>query len=512
MKTIKLRYKCVSIITYIYILLPIILFLLNWLKIYIGIGTSALLIIGFLWIIKKDILTNEDIIELPIASFIISFVLIAIWVVYSGLGGYFYQTGDNHWRNAIFRDLINYSWPVIYPETNNALIYYFNFWLVPALVGKILGWSAANFALYLWGLLGINLIFLNITYYIKPKKNWSIIVTAVFLIAWSGENLIGIVISNLFGICVHPVGFGSSEGWLDFARNGYDCSYLYRSNIDALCQVYNQTIIPWLVVSMALTNPRTRTFAFIGLCALSCGPIPFIGLLPIFICLFIKEMIPQLKRHNYIYIIKEIFSVPNIMASITIFPVMWLFFKANVSFSEANGGHYIDWFVPWEAFDMPRVKTLLLFYFLEFGIYMIFIWKKYKMDSMFWIMLVTLIIIPFFKIGSIRDFCMNASLPMLLVLMVYTEKYVIDEFKENYSFKEAFNYIALIIALGVSTTTIINDYVAKSSWMKENDVFPYVADDIGTLSDKNAEEEANFLASEWENTIFFKYLSKHINK
>ena len=517
MKKIKLKIRYLSILSYIYILLPIILFFLNWLKVYIGIIVSLLLIVGFIWIIKKEILTNEDVIEIPILPLIISIALISLWVMYSGLGGYYYQTGDNPWRNAVFRDLIDYSWPVIYPETNNALIYYFNFWLVPALVGKVLGWSAANFALYLWGLLGIILIYFNITYYLKPKKNWAIILTAIFIMFWSGENFVGIVISNLFKICVHPVDFGSSEGWLDFARNGYDCSYLYRSNIDALCQVYNQTIVPWLVVSMALTKPKTRTFAFIGLCALCCGPIPFIGLLPILFCLFVKEMMPQFKQHNYKYIVKNIFSVANIVASITIFPVMWLFFKANVSFSEANGGRYITWFVPWEAFDMPRVGTLLLFYFLEFGIYMVFIWKKYKKDSMFWTMLATLILIPFFKIGTIRDFCMNASLPMLLVLMIYTEKYIIDEFKEHYSFKEAFNYIALIIALCISTTTIINDCIAKSSWMIMNDAFPYVADDIGTLSDKlvGGYENSpapdwyeNFLVPDWENAAFFKYLAK----
>lgn len=514
MKKINLKLKYISILSYIYILLPIILFFINWLKLSIGISASIIVILGLIWIIKKDILTNENQIELPINALIISFIFIAIWVIYSGLGGFFFQTWDNHSRNAIFRDLINYSWPVIYPETNNALVYYFNFWLVPALFGKVGGWLVGNLALYLWGLFGIFLIFINILFYIKPRKKWHIFLITVFLIAWSGENYIGIVISNIFHICNNAIGFGSAEGWLDFSRNGYDCSYLYRSNIDALCQVYNQAIVPWLVVSMVLNNPKTRTFAYIGLCALCCGPIPFIGLLPIFLCYFIKEIILPLKMHKFLFIMREIFSIANISACITIFPVMWYFFKANMSFSGSDMQRgYVELFVPWEAFDIQRIMTLLLFYFLEFGIYMIFIWKKYKRDSLFWTILITLMIIPIFKIGAGRDFCMNASLPALFVLMIYTVNYFICEFKDKYTFKETLNFITLIIVLCISTTTLIGDCINKSLWMRNNNIFPFVADNTVTFASSNIEDLGdsfciNYLTSSPETKFFFKKLAK----
>lgn len=508
MRKIRIKFYVVNIMSYVYILMPIIIFFTNWLKSYIGYSASILLIIGSILIIRKDGFDKNDVMEFSMVPFAISCSLIIVWVAYSGLGGYFYQTGDNHYRNAIYRDLIQYDWPIIYPETDNALVYYFNFWLVPALVGKIFGWTVGNFALYLWGLLGILLIYLNILYYLKCQKGWKLILSAIFIMVWSGENVVGIVISNMLHICVNSVAFGSFEGWLDFSRNGYDCSYLYRSNIDALCQVYNQTIVPWLAVCMVLNKPKTRIFAFIGLCALCCGPIPFIGLLPIFFALSVKEMLPEIKKHNYIYITKEIFSIPNLIASITIFPIMWIFFKTNTSFSGENGGHFIGLFVPWEAFDIWRVITLILFYFLEFGIYMIFIWKKYKNDALFWTILGALILIPIFKIGSIRDFCMNASLPSLFVLMIYTEKYVMEEFKDSYLWKEAFHYVTLIIILCISTTTLINDCVGKSMWMIRNNHFPYVADDVVTLSNKNAEENPNFLIHDWQNTAFFLHLSK----
>ena len=296
-QTVSIPVKYIVTVAYLYMVIPIVIFFLTWLRWYVGIPATVILCSG-LYIIAKGIKTgNSSILVIPTIPFFIGLVFLFLWVAYSGLGGLFFQTGDIHWRNAVFRDLIDYPWPVIYPETQNALCYYLVFWLVPALVGKVGGWAAANIALLIWGFIGIVLIYCLILKLVRPKKNWHMTLVVGLIIFWSGENLVGMVISNLFQICYYPITWGSFEGWLDFARNGYDCSYLYRSNIDALCQVYNQTIVPWLAICMILESPKIRNFAFIGLCALPYGPIPFIGLLPFFAVCGIIEVIGYAKKN-----------------------------------------------------------------------------------------------------------------------------------------------------------------------------------------------------------------------
>ena len=35
-------------------------------------------------------------------------------------------------------------------KSNEILVYYFTFWMIPALIGKIAGWTVANIALLVW--------------------------------------------------------------------------------------------------------------------------------------------------------------------------------------------------------------------------------------------------------------------------------------------------------------------------------------------------------------------------
>jgi len=59
-------------------------------------------------------------------------------------------------RNAMFRDIVTYEWPVIY-QKNGAVVYYTDYWLVPALIGKIAGYTIGQVTLLLWGALGLTL-------------------------------------------------------------------------------------------------------------------------------------------------------------------------------------------------------------------------------------------------------------------------------------------------------------------------------------------------------------------
>ena len=208
---LNIKFKNLAILSYGYIVLPIIIFFITWLKWYIGIPMAIVLCIGLIALIKRDYIHNKENIELPIKTCISIGIVLFVWVWLSGQGGFFFQTWDNHSRNAIFRDLIDFNWPVIYPETGNGLVYYFIHWLVPALFGKIFGWTAANIVLFIWSYIGIIISFLLISHIIKVKEKNKLWILCIIMITWSGLNILGMVITDILDLSVHQVGLNSAE-------------------------------------------------------------------------------------------------------------------------------------------------------------------------------------------------------------------------------------------------------------------------------------------------------------
>ena len=126
--------KTLKYSSYIYLILPVIFFLIGWIKPIIAIPFSIAIIYA-MFIVNKNCENTEMVItEKKLA---IVFVILLIICVLAGQGGLFYQSHDHHWRNAIFRDLINQEWPVYYERSDTYLDYYIGHWLVPAGIAKM---------------------------------------------------------------------------------------------------------------------------------------------------------------------------------------------------------------------------------------------------------------------------------------------------------------------------------------------------------------------------------------
>ena len=161
-----------------YLVFPIILFAVGWLKFTIAILVIIILILSFFKTINNEVFVELRITHKIIYILSITLLLAFLWVLLSGIGGFGLQSWDFNGRNAILHDLINHSWPVKYDYTNqpemaslfgsNAyLAYYFSFFLPSAIVGKVLGWSAANVVLFVWSWMGVILTILLVFRYIK---------------------------------------------------------------------------------------------------------------------------------------------------------------------------------------------------------------------------------------------------------------------------------------------------------------------------------------------------------
>ena len=152
-------------ITIFYLTLPFIIFCMGWLRLSIAIPITALILWAIWQLLQhQSPITNSQLPNSQSTFYLL--LLTGIWVFLSGVGGYTFQNWDHHWRNAVLHDLITYDWPVIYssPEKGpiTMLVYYVGYWLPAALAGKIFGWQAANFVLFLWTWLGVLLVTLQL--------------------------------------------------------------------------------------------------------------------------------------------------------------------------------------------------------------------------------------------------------------------------------------------------------------------------------------------------------------
>ena len=153
-------------------------------------------------------------------------------------------------------------------------------------------------------------------------------------------------------------------------------------------------------------------------------------------------------------------------------------------------------------------RFLIVFYSVEFGIYLLLIRKDYKHSSLFFTVLISLCIIPHIQLGLGRDFGMRASIPALLIVMVLIIRYLINH---DLHIKTPVISCLLVICLTISGLGTVKDWAAKIKAVSVNNWNPVVSDDIKTFSDKqigDVDWSENFLVPNPDDTTFFKYLAR----
>ena len=398
--------------TYIYLLLPIIVFIFGWLKLQFSIPIIAILL--FIIVKKfKECEKNETIIKRK--YLIIIFLIILSICAWGGLGGFFFQSSDWNCRNAIFRDLINNKWPVYYEFSNSALTYYICIWMVPAIIGKvflaifgeIVAWKIGNIALLIWCAIGVTLSIVWITKLLKAKSFKKILVILCLFILFSGLDIIGTIETISYKT---PTQKGDIEYVVDNTNieeynnsksiNTYHLEWWARyfqfsSMITQIFWVFNQSIVPWLIVIVFISEKRVKNYILLFLICVAYGPLPSVGLIPLMGIRGIKYLIESIKNRKIKEFLKDIFSFENVSALITLLPIFWFYYTNNSAVDSGNGGGGIR--LVSEVLNISGILLLINFYFLEIGIYGLILFKDNKKDELFITSLIVLIFIPLIK-------------------------------------------------------------------------------------------------------------------
>jgi hypothetical protein len=491
----------------IYLIIPIIIFAFGWLKIGYACTVTAVLCTALFFSLKDMTLVEIHFDKKQAYNLLIAIVLVVIWVGLSGIGGFSFQNTDHEVRNAVFRDLVQLPWPVVYHYTgeqnvlalaghDGALAYYVAYWLPAALAGKMFGWGAANLVLYLWTVLGVLLCLYYFSFFVRKK--FSLIVVGFFIL-WSGLDALGVLLRR------YPFAIGAHIEW-------WAIYFQYSSNTTALYWVFNQTIIPWLVVMLLLNQTNNRNILFLFALCVPYAPLPSIGLIPFILywSLFRRTGSISETSHPHAQLLRRLHALWQQVRPMLTFQniavplILGVLFSSYFMVNSYIGNHYHGLIMLNVSYPANLLWCYFLFCTMEFGLYALIIFPSYKKDQLFLIAVLSLVLIPWYYAGVNNDFVMRASIPPLVILMTFVLRFLFDE-------QNQIARLIVVILFGIGAITPLNE-IYRSLQITFHDYPHRHADNIQSMSSfKFIEDVGPFVAIDPEKSFFFKYFGKPIS-
>lgn len=510
---IKFRLRHLQAISFLVLVFPVVIFFLGWLRWIFALPAVMLLMAAYYFSVRRLLISrdgeydSEEVLAISRRSLLSILAVILVWCFFAGQGGFFYQFGDYNWRNAIFRDLLTMKWPVIYAGTDSALVYYISYWLVPALLGKIVAhlvgmgamWQAANIFMYLWTCLFIFLIFMLVFFALQARSSAKIMLVMLIFIFFSGMDIIGF-------LCVGRHNLSN----ISFRIEWWAVFYQYSANTTQLCWVFNQSTPAWLGIALLLNEKKMSNYAFLCALILAFSPLPLIGLILLAGGLAVPPIVRAFQKNNVSAVARQILSPQNIIAALVIAPVFLIYYKSNLAVSH----HGFRFDIGVNKFGMVwAIVIYALFCTLEFGILALILLRRYHRNLLYWLAVGSLFLIGMFKLGNGNDFSMRASIPALLVLMVLAIRMLFENSKTGHRGKRRFPSLniaaaALCIVLMIGAVTPAVEFAGGIHAAYMHKKLDLVADNIKTFSNKPVFAYSNFLSADYEKTPFFRYLAR----
>ena len=495
---------------YIYILLPVALFLLLWLKLWIGIPVTMLLIVGAVLTFRKDKLSwKPEKKQLTIAVLIAGLLIIVLWVLTSGIGASVTQYPDHDYRNALFKALVDNPWPVKISDLSGqprGMSYYIGFWLPAALVGKLFSYSAGFLFQQLWAVLGIFLCWYFVCEKMQKMRLWTLVVFIFFGgLDWPGTLLTG----DIF----EPVG-NRMEWWASV--------FIYPGMTTGLFWAFNQVIYGWILYCLIMRQENNRGLFLIWSAALISCTFPAAGMIPFVVYRAIRNTSSEEKPlRRCVQALRGTFCTLPGISGIFVFLISFLYTVSNSSVRvsmDLMSGTKTVWAGTAESAGTAAAAApgkgsfqaypfttqlwiFLLFALLEFGIFYFLIYRSQGKNPLYWISLGVLLICPWIQVGTWIDFMLRANIPALFCLYELVISALID-------FRKKKQYVLqglLIGTLCLASVTCFDTFLgvmnpmAENLWYKE-EVIPIVKEE------KVLGDGLNFTAP--EESFFFTYLAR----
>ena len=483
--TLNLSKRMFFNLTYCYISIPILIFLLGWMKLIYAIPlVAALLCILYKVISVKT--ENESILfsRSDQKKLLIILVIILIWVLISGIGKLAYQTEDHLWRNAMFETLVNEDWPIIKQINVNGVTetrgmsYYIGFWLPCALVGKVFGLKVGFLSQIVWAVFGIALFYYGVCILLKKIR----VLPLIIFILFSGMDIIGYY---LIGEDLSAITQTQHLEWWTL--------FQFSSNTTQLFWVFNQAIPAWLIVIALLLNQQNRNIGLFISAALICCTLPLIGMLPIvaYQCLNKNYQNKKFGIEWWRSWIKDTVSYVNLFSIL----ISVIFFLYLIKTSDEAGG--IGLF----SLQNGGWLTVLVFLLVEIGGIVSVCYFTQRNNPLFYICVLWLCACPLIKAYGGDNFCMRASIPALTVLFIYFVQsiYEID-------FSNKYYAITVLAVIFFGAITPLNEIVRNISNTQERYIMNESVNAASVGTDKVLQND--YESTDCNKNLFFQYLAK----
>lgn len=491
----KVTSRIPTAIAYCYFAVPFLIFAAGWFNLPAALIATVLVTSGTVLAIHSAPRTDVTVFTKArnIVPLLAAVVLGAVWVFYSGIGGFTFQNSDFRWRNALLKLLVEQEWPVIVTETAPyyegpvALVYYFAFWLPSALVGKAFGLHAAELCLYFWSVLGVLLVF----YFLCQVRGKFTFTPLILFIFWGGLDVVGMI---LFYNSSAPMFFNTQhiENWA--------WGFQYSSITTQLYWVFNQAIPAWLLTLLLLSAEDNKNRVYIYGFSLIFCTLPAIGMLPVVACLVITRLVRQFRARDrkkkfsvcLWAMAEELFTLQNVLAGGFVGLSSFLFLRIN-----ANGTTMVK-------NDMKTLMaSYLVFVLLEAVVYFIVIWRAERTNVLYYLSLILLLLFPFIKVGEHVDFVMRASIPAMVILCTL----LVESLDRYTAERKRLLAVVLVCLLVLGSFSAVHELMRSLN----NSVAAIAAgkpapveEAVDLLRDS---KRANFFA-EYENSLFYRLLGK----
>jgi len=387
-----MRQKLFYQISIFYLSISTLVFFSSWLLAPLSYLFSGLFVIVLFFWIKEVQLSEElhqeinkrDVFILVLSSLILS--------VLSGSGGFSFQSFDYIHQNAKLNDITKSDFPIYFKSANSYATYYFGYYIPPGLIIKYFNLQQYSIAYLIWTALGIflglGLLFVCINQSLKK-------LLSIFL--FGGVFPFASSLINYF------------DRPLKLITSGYEPYTKMRLSFLSLMgnfvYVPNQIIPVLIVTPIVLFDLSKRNYIrpiFPISLTIFWSPFPFLGLLVLNGCtLLVNEY-----KSSFAFInMKKLFL--NTFFNVLTFSPLLVYFTSGLS--ELEMGFFYK-------FQENYIPKWLIFVFLEVLIFFYFLRKSNFFRTPLQISVISLCIIPLYKIGMGNDFCMRVSMPFLLVL------------------------------------------------------------------------------------------------
>lgn len=457
------RIPIVHRLAIIYVILPVVVWLIGWFEWWFGISAALLLTLALWPVLKPE---REDLNWQTLVGSLrqsarpttIALLLIAFaWVMMTAAGGVF-DVNNFDWNTvrSLFLDLGRGDWPTepppdlrAYLDTPFTLRHYLGYFMVPGLLGNWLGAVALNWAVPLWTWCGAALA---VSMFTRGFRGWRLFAAAAVFIFFGGMDIVRTVlfegwdwIDFQLDILGWP-GIELGRYHIEWVGNRWDVIIQYQSHTAALLWSPKH-FLPAAIYTLLLVQLR-RHPQFLAVSGVLFAAAPFWS---VFVAIGILPLIAALAYQNGV---RPFLRWQNILLALPLALLVAVFLSSGTT---AIGRNWI-WELHQDGFitALKLLLTVYVFDFLVIAVLLLYLQNSLRRDPYFIACLATLFLMPLYSYGDNNDWVMRGVMPALIVLTYCCARVVLYPSKSTartnaVRFRVAFGILLAVLGIGAIT-------------------------------------------------------------